>query len=193
MKSHVAITNRAAGSAQLPPLTRLVGHIGRIDLLVEDGEFPFWSGCFGISDRHRPGPKLCLTPHECDLSLAEVKHDARLTSGFPQGQLNRFSSKAWSNRPRQQASQKRRHQRSLHETYKTHWPQRIHCCEKKQQQSSWSRTLQNLFGLIAETKAPTSSSFSSVVSREVSIPIEGSSMLLSWTLSHEKGGGVSPA
>jgi hypothetical protein len=31
-------------------------------------------------------------------------------SGLPQGQLNRFSSKAWSNRPSQQASQQRRHQ-----------------------------------------------------------------------------------
>lgn len=76
-----------------------MGHIDRIDLLVEDGEFPFWGGGFGISDRHRPGPKLLLAPHECDLSLAEVKHDARRMSGLPQGQLNRFSSKAWSNRP----------------------------------------------------------------------------------------------
>ena len=46
---------------------------------------------------------------------------------------------------------------------------------------------------MVEIKEPTSSFFSSFVSREVSIPIEGSSMLLSWTLSHEKGGGVSPA
>lgn len=46
---------------------------------------------------------------------------------------------------------------------------------------------------MVETKDPTSSSFSSVVSRELYIPIEGSSMLLSRTLSHEKGGGVSPA
>ena len=44
---------------------------------------------------------------------------------------------------------------------------------------------------MVEIKEPTSSSFSSVVSREVSIPIEGSSMLLSRTLSHEKGGGHS--
>ena len=47
VKSHVAITNRTAGSAQLPPLTRLMGHIDRIDLLVEDGEFPFWGGVLG--------------------------------------------------------------------------------------------------------------------------------------------------
>ena len=41
VKSPVEITNGGAGSAQLPPLTRLVGHLDRIDLLVEDGEFPF--------------------------------------------------------------------------------------------------------------------------------------------------------
>ena len=40
---------------KLPPLTRLMGHTDRIDLLVEDGEFPLGVGV-GISDRHRPGP-----------------------------------------------------------------------------------------------------------------------------------------
>ena len=46
---------------------------------------------------------------------------------------------------------------------------------------------------MVETKDPTSSSFSSVVSLEGSIPIEGSSILLSQTLNHEKGGVLSPA
>ena len=53
-----------------------MSHIDRIDLLVEDGEFPFWGGGFGVSDRHWPGAKLLLAPHEGDLSLAEVKHSA---------------------------------------------------------------------------------------------------------------------
>lgn len=171
VKSDVAITNRAAGSAQLPPLTRLMGHIDRIDLLVEDGEFPFWGGGFGISDRHRPGPKVLLAPHEGDLSLAEVKHDARRMSGLPQGQLNRFSSKTWSNRPRQQASQQRRHQRPLHEMHKTHWSQRIHCCEKKSSSGlgaelfrislvSWSRPKTRLrppSALLSHERAPSQS------------------------------------
>ena len=42
VKSHLAITNRTAGSAQLPPLTRLMGHIDRIDLLVEDVPLLGW-------------------------------------------------------------------------------------------------------------------------------------------------------
>ena len=76
VKSHVAIANGAAGSAQLLPLTRLMGHIDRIDLLIEDGEFPLGGGRFGISNRHRPGSKLLLTPNEGYPLLPEVEDHA---------------------------------------------------------------------------------------------------------------------
>ena len=110
VKGHVAIADGAIGSAQLPPLTRLVGHIDRIDLPVKDGEFTLWGGGLRICDRHRPGAKPLLTPHEADLPLAEVKHDAGLTGRLPHRQLSRLCSKAWEDGPRQQASQHHRRQ-----------------------------------------------------------------------------------
>ena len=76
VKSHVAIAYGTAGSAQLPPPTRLMGHIDRIDLFIKDGEFSLWGGRLGISNRHRPGSKLLLTPNEGDPSFAEVEDHA---------------------------------------------------------------------------------------------------------------------
>ena len=63
----IGITNGAAGSAQLPPLALLMGHKDQIDLLVENGILSDWGWRLGISDRHRPGFKLLLTPHKADL------------------------------------------------------------------------------------------------------------------------------
>ena len=62
VKGHVAITNRATGSAQLPPLTRLMGHIDRIDLLVEDGEFPLLEWAFWDLRSPQARPQAAARP-----------------------------------------------------------------------------------------------------------------------------------
>ena len=64
VEGHIAIANGVDGSAQLPRLNRLVGHIDRIDFLVENGELHLWGQRLGISDHHGPGFKLLLTSAE---------------------------------------------------------------------------------------------------------------------------------
>ena len=120
MKGHVAIADGAAWASQLPPLTRFVGDVNRIDRLVEDGELAFGRRRLWISDGHGPGAKPLLTPHKSDLSLAQVEHDARLRGNTLQRHFSSFSRKGRQQGTRQHAAHQHRNQRPPHETRKTH-------------------------------------------------------------------------
>ena len=75
MKGQITIPDRTGRAHQLTTLAALVGHINRIDLLVEDGEFTLRRGGRRITDGDRPGAEPAHSTDHTDLTTAEIENN----------------------------------------------------------------------------------------------------------------------